>query len=177
VKWQNGGGVSLRLWLVLLFVALLCFTCSPLPAQSLTPTLQDSDPIWQSLLQITQALPGQFQAFTDNLTTQINSLLDSNLNLQTINSDLQDSNQFLTTKNGDLMLSLSQSQAQVETLEKQSKQLQTDFLSSQKSTTKALADAKALELKDTFLRIGCWTFGILSFGEGTIIAGHLLKAW
>jgi hypothetical protein len=178
------GNTLSRFWRVLLCAALLCFGTTLVQAQSSTPPSTEADPIWQSLLLTTQSLPGQFEDFTSSLTLQVQSLLDSNVSLQQTNTELQisngqlaDSNQSLQSKNADLTLSLQKSQARVATLESQSGRLQTDLQSSMQSTIQAQADAHALELQVTFLKIGCWSFGIIAVGEAAYITGHAFGWW
>jgi septal ring factor EnvC (AmiA/AmiB activator) len=184
-------GTSLPLSRALFCAALLFCTSLTVQAQSSPLILPGSEQIWETLLQTTKDLPTQFDSFTDSLTTQLNSLQDSNANLLSTNSDLMNSNvslaasnaqlktsnQSLQRKNEDLTQSLKASSERVVTLEGQLAQSQKDLESSIASTILAQDDAKALAARLGIIRIGVWTFGIIAVGEAAYIAGSLLKWW
>ena len=129
-----------------------------------------SEPLWQTLYPLIMGLPTKFQGFKDNLTVQVDSL-------QSTMQQLQQDNESLTE-------SLLESMQAVETLKKQSAQLQTDLDASIASTTqikadlqKAQVDAKALEAQAGILKIGCIAFGVALGGVAVYEGGHALKIW
>jgi hypothetical protein len=159
-KSNPGGSSRSRCFSVLCLLLALAIWSQPALGQSSTPSSPDSESLWTALLPITQALPAQYDNFMASLTTQIASLQDSNTQLTQTNSDLRDSNgqliasnQSLTSKNELLTQSLKTSQGQAAILESQSAQLQTDLQDSMLSTTRAQADAKALERQTVWLKV------------------------
>jgi len=125
--------------------ALFVLWCIPtLTAQSSSPILPGSEPIWQSLNQFALTLPNNYDSFMASLTGQINSLQASNQSLQDSNDSLQTSNKSLTLRNEDLQNSLQISQQAVVTSENKSALLQKALDDSTKSITRVEADARAL---------------------------------
>jgi len=158
---------------LVLFVLLLAspllqaqLTSSPATlAQSSTPTSEMPNGLWEPLLEQIQSLPLDFDNYQATLTAQVNSLKINNKSLIA-------SNQSLTINNESLTESLKQSEIRAATSEAKSKQLQTDLDASTLSITQAQNDAKALELQNGILKIGCWSFGIGLAGVGVYEAGH-----
>ena len=188
---SDRGISSSRLRLALLSLVLFCGSCSPLPAQDLTGTSGLPDPLWTTLLGLTDSLPNlidsyssdwtkRLQTLTDNnnlLTANVQSLQISTGFLQDSNDRLQTSNNSLTLENGQLRTSLSQSQADLATSEAERARFRSALDDSLQSITQAQGDAKALEWQKSLWKAGCFVLGAVALGEGAYLAGHLLLKW
>jgi LPS O-antigen subunit length determinant protein (WzzB/FepE family) len=138
--------------------------------QSSTPISQAAEPLWSTLLSLTNGLPSQIDSFQATSLAQVNSLIASNSQLQASNSELKTSNDSLSQSNRDLKTSLSASQADLATSEAQRAQLQKDLDASMQSITQAQGAAKALELEN-----GLWKTGAIVASIGA--ADLALKAF
>src|SRR5271169_88624 len=99
-----------RSFSVLCFVGCLSLFSLGAQANVSTPTSQQLEPLWQTLLQLTGNLPSQIETFRASLLAQIAQLQTSNDNLQQTANSLQDSNQTLLMQNADLKNSLVRSE-------------------------------------------------------------------
>lgn len=174
-----------------MFVALFCGACSPLPAQSSTGTSGLPEPLWTTLLELTDSLPNLIDNYNSDWTKRLkvlddnNSLLTANvLSLQISNGYLQDSNDrlqtsnnSLTLENGQLRTSLSQSKADLATSEAELARLQSALDASSTFITQAQGDAKALEWQKSLWKAGCLVVGAVALGDGAFLAGHYVLKW
>jgi septal ring factor EnvC (AmiA/AmiB activator) len=163
--------------LVLLCALVLALSPCVAHGQSSTPTSQASEPLWQDLLEKTSSLPQAIDLFLNNLTTQIESLQASNKSLLDSNAQLQASNQSLQASNAVLSSSLKASQAQAATSADLLKASQKDLQNSTASIIKAQGEAKALELRSAFLKIGCWAAGVAAAAGAGYAVGHIMLHW
>jgi len=168
-------------WLVLLcalFVvgSSLCAQ-QAMPQQSSTQNLQQAEPLWQTLLALTNGLPSQIDSLQASSLAQINSLIASNAQLQISNSELQTSNDSLSQSNEDLRTSLQASQADLATSEQQRRQLQTDLDASTQSITQAQEAAKGLESEIGWLKVGLYVAVPVALMGAAYMTGHLLLHW
>jgi len=165
-----------------LFSALLCaglLFCSSLGAQASgsTTTSPLSEPLWQALLPIATTLPNSYDSFIASLQSQVSTLTDNNSSLSSSNLELLASNNSLTLENAALKASLKASQDAEQTSEAKSTLLQRDLSDSIASTTRAQADAKALEAENGLLKIGAVGLGAAAVSGAVYIIGHALGAW
>jgi hypothetical protein len=107
------------------------------------PTSPLPEPLWQSLLTLTDALPAQIQTFKSDSTMQVQVLIGQIDQLQTSIGDLNNS---LISSKADLVIS--------QEAQRQSEKALDDSIS---STIRAQADAKALETQNTIMK---WATGI-----------------
>jgi hypothetical protein len=134
--------MSLRSSWVLSLLLLLAISPYQATAQSSKPTStaptslsQVAEPLWQSLLQATQALPQAMDSFMSNLQSQVDSL-------QASNEQLDSSNKSLMLQDAQLQASLQASQTLVATSAAKLAQLQTALNASTSYTIAAEADLK-----------------------------------
>jgi len=166
-----------RSFSVLFCVALLFCGSLMAQGQSSTPISLTSDQLLLMLLQQTQSLPNQIEAFRTSLTGQINSLQQNVTSLQNDNASLTASNSISDSLNKELQVSLDQSRADLATSEQAQKVLQTSLQKSIDDTTKAQADAKALEAENGLMKYGYLSLGVLLAGAGAYEGGHALRWW
>ena len=128
--------------------------CSSLAArgQSSTLILPASEPLWTSLRPTIQNLLPSYDLFMASLTSQLELSQGTAKSLRDDNESLTASNAISESLNAGLETSLQLSRGQVATSESKSKQLAKDLKDSTDSITRAKADAKALELRDSILR-------------------------
>jgi hypothetical protein len=140
--------------LALLCAALLFFSSPVVQGQDSTPISLLSEPLWQMLSKSTTDLPLQIDSLESSFQMQIDWLQANNGRLSSKNSELQNSNNSLMQQNADLTNSLGASQSALGISELLRKQLETDLQDSMQSTIQAQADARALELQNSLLKIG-----------------------
>lgn len=164
-----------RRFLPVLLCALLCLFLSsfPLRAQSSQAISETAKPLWSLLLKSTTDLPQQIDSLIASSQTQIDFLSKNNELLQASNASLQDSNQLLTQQGQDLQNSLTASQADLAISEQLRSQLGTQLSISLQSISRAEADAKALELQNSILRVVAWVALPALAVETTYIVLHL----
>jgi Trp operon repressor len=146
-------------------------------AQSSTPISQVAEPLWSTLLSLTNGLPSQIDTFQASSLAQLESLRVINSQLLDSNAQLQISNDSLTASNKALTISLQTSQEDLATSEAQRSQLQKDLNDSIASITRAQGEAKKLEYENTLLKVGCVSFGIGLAAVAAYEGGRALKWW
>src|SRR5271157_408788 len=169
--------MSLHSWRALFSVVLLFSFSTAARGQSSTPTSQQLEPLWQTLLQLTGSLPSQIETFRASLLAQIAQLQTSNDNLQQTANSLQVSNQTLLKQNADLKNSLAASQMDLATSIQVQRRLQVSLDNSSQDIIKAQSDAKALERQVAILRIGCVSLGVVCGAVAVYESGRLVGVW
>lgn len=168
-------------WLLALLVAgLLSGQCSPLPAQSLTPSSPPPDnPFWQPL-NLSVLLLAQINSLVSNTTT-LQQRID---NLQALSDEqaqqIKDSSQAISDSQASSqrlqgLLNLSEA---TRVMQEQQLKASTIFLAdSQTALTKAEGSAKALAAQNGLLRFGVWTFGVTAAAGVVYAVGHAVLHW
>jgi hypothetical protein len=142
MMWSNGGYYLSRFWLVLFCVVVFCFSSGVVQAQESKQSSEPSEPLWQTLLKLTNDLPSQIATFKSTSTLQTQALIEQIGQLQTSVGDLNNS---LILSRADLVIS-----------QEAQKQSEKDLDASMLSTTKAESDAKSLQTQTTILK---WATG------------------